>query len=319
MKDSNNRTIKYMRLSITDMCNFRCSYCIPEDAKTSFHKLSINDIKIIASNLNKLGIEKVKLTGGEPLVRDDVADIVYTLKNECNIKEVTLTTNGALLHKHLDALEQAKLDGITISIDTIQKDDFKELVKRNEYEQVINNIILARNSSIKNIKLNCVPLKQFGDENIISMCNFARELNIPIRFIEMMPIGLGRNFPGYNYNELISCLKQKYGSYKPTSTTKGNGPAHYLKFEQLDIDIGIISAISNKFCENCNRIRVTSTGKLKQCLHYNYNINLLEILQTDNGLETIKSFILAKPKEHSFKDYKNIKNIETLNMSDIGG
>ncbi len=319
MKDTSNREIKYMRLSITDLCNFRCSYCMPEDAKPEANMLSLANIELIASNLNKLGIEKVKLTGGEPLVRDDVSEIVSLLKTKCNIKQVTLTTNGALLHKHLNKLEDAGLDAITISIDTLDRDHFNNLVKREQYDNVINNIKLAANSTIKNIKLNCVPLKKYGEENLYNLCEFASKLNIPIRFIEMMPIGLGRNFPGYDYKTLISFFEHKYGSHTKSTTAHGNGPAHYLKFDELNVDIGVISALSNKFCENCNRIRVTSKGQLKQCLHYNYNIDLIDVLSKQDGLEKARQFIIQKPKEHAFEDYKNKKDIETLNMSEIGG
>ncbi len=318
MIDTNNRTIEYMRLSVTDMCNFRCSYCMPDDTVLESHTLSLDDIQLICLNLNKLGITKVKLTGGEPLVRNDISQIVHILKTKCNIKEVTLTTNGVLLDKHLSNLEAAGLDAITISIDTLNENDFNNLVKREQFTTVINNIKLAVNSKISNIKLNCVPLKLFGDQNIISMVEFANSLNVQLRFIEMMPIGLGRKFPGYNYTELVKILESQYGTKLDSDKIHGNGPASYLRFEPLDIEVGLISAVSNKFCESCNRIRITSTGHLKQCLHYNYNINVVETLKQQNGLKQIEHFILAKPKEHAFTSI-NKKDIETLHMSEIGG
>lgn len=320
MIDSNNREIKYLRLSITDMCNFRCAYCMPEDSKFEAHNLSLDNIELIASNLNTLGIKKVKLTGGEPLVRNDISQIVSLLKTKCNIDEVTLTTNGALLAKHLPSLEQAKLDAITISIDTIDPTKFNNIVRRDQFEQVLSNIKLAKRSSISNIKLNCVPLKQFGDDNIIEMCKFASEQKIPLRFIEMMPIGLGRNFPGYDYQTLLKLIEANFGAAVKSSINHGNGPAQYFKFEQLEIEIGFIQALSNKFCDSCNRVRVTSQGHLKQCLHYNYNIDLIELLKTKEGLEQVKDFILAKPQEHAFtKTNINKKDLETLHMSEIGG
>lgn len=320
MIDGNNREIKYMRLSITDMCNFRCEYCMPDDQQKPTHTLSLADIELIATNLNKLGITKVKLTGGEPLVRDDVAEIVNILKTKCNIKEVTLTTNGALLHKYLHKLEKAGLDSITISIDTLKEEHFNDLVKRQMYQTVIQNIKLAANSKINNIKLNVVPIQKYGNQNIIDLCNFANSYQLPIRFIEMMPIGLGRKFPGYDFKSLMTILEEHFGSYQSSPTVHGNGPACYYKFTNLNIDVGIISAVSNKFCDSCNRIRVTSTGHLKQCLHYNYNIDLLETLNRENGLEEIRGFVITKPRQHAFKDMTiNKKNLETLKMSEIGG
>lgn len=320
MKDNTNREIKYMRLSITDSCNFRCSYCMPDGAITTAHSLSLENIKLIASNLNILGITKVKLTGGEPLVRNDIADIVKCLKNDCNIEEVTLTTNGALLDKHLTDLELAGLDAITISIDTMDEELFNNLVKRETYKRVIENIKLAKKSKISNIKLNVVPLKQYGEQNIIELVQFANKLNLPIRFIEMMPIGLGRKYIGYDYKSILNILETNYGQYNNSNTSYGNGPASYYTFENLNIEIGLISALSNKFCDSCNRIRVTSTGHLKQCLHYNYNINLVDVLNKENGLEEIKAFIMDKPKEHAFTNNNiNKEKLEALKMSDIGG
>lgn len=320
MVDNTNREIKYMRLSITDSCNFRCSYCMPDGPGQSPHNLSIDDIELIASKLNQLGITKVKLTGGEPLTRSDLSDIVAVLKNKCNINQVTLTTNGALLDQHLSKLEQAGLDGITISIDTLDETKFNKLVKRDYYKQVINNIILAKHSSIPNIKLNVVPLKKFGDDNIIDLVNFANDNQIPIRFIEMMPIGLGRKYLGYNYKEILSILQTSFGNYTASTTTYGNGPASYWSFEELNIEIGLIYALSNKFCDSCNRIRVTSTGHLKQCLHYNYNIDLVKTLATEDGLKQVRDFILEKPQEHAFTNkHINKEKLETLKMSDIGG
>lgn len=320
MKDNTNREIKYMRLSITDSCNFRCSYCMPDGTVTGAHSLSLENIKLIASNLNKLGITKVKLTGGEPLVRNDIADIVKCLKVDCNIEEVTLTTNGVLLDKYLEDLESAGLDAITISIDTMDKKLFNNLVKRESYDRVIDNIKLAKQSEIKNIKLNVVPLKQFGDNNIIELVEFANKLSLPIRFIEMMPIGLGRKYLGYDYKSILSILESQYGEYNKSSTLHGNGPASYYRFTKLNIEVGLISALTNKFCDSCNRIRVTSTGHLKQCLHYNYNINLIELLNDQNGLDQVRKFIMEKPEEHAFTNKQiNKEKLETLKMSDIGG
>lgn len=321
MKDNFNRTINYMRLSITDRCNFRCQYCMPKD--TTYDTdisdiLTINDIELITSKLNVIGIGKIKLTGGEPLMRQDIADIVNVLKNNCGIKEVTLTTNGVLLDQYIHDLEMAGLDAITISIDSINEDDFNTITRRNDYSRVINNIKLAKCSTISNIKLNVVPLRKYGEQNIIDLIEFANENDVHIRFIEMMPIGLGRQYKGYSYQEVISIIENRFGAINQSTEQLGNGPASYFTSSNLDIKVGVISALSNKFCENCNRIRVTSNGHLKQCLHYNRNIDLKEILKTDDGLKQIESFIKAKPEEHSFLKKSDL-TLESKKMSDIGG
>ncbi len=320
MIDKNKRVIKYMRLSLTDMCNFRCKYCMPKEQITSSHILGLDDIELICQNLNKLGITKVKLTGGEPLVRSDIGDIIRILKSKCQIDEVTLTTNGALLHKHLEDLVKHQLDGLTISIDTLDEAKFNDLVRRDMFKQTMTNLDLAINSELKNIKLNTVPIREFGETNILELVEYANRKNVPIRFIEMMPIGLGRNYPAYMATEILAILKAKYGDYQEVETKHGNGPARYYQFANLKIHIGIISAISNKFCESCNRIRVTSKGHLKQCLHYNYNLDLVTTLKQQGGLDKIRDFIMDKPKEHAFIDHTADQNkLETLKMSDIGG
>lgn len=323
MQDNQHRNIQYMRLSLTDTCNFRCQYCMDADCEPDHHQLSLADIELICANLSKLGITKVKLTGGEPLVRNDIAQIVSFLKNKCNIQEVTLTTNGALLDKHLASLERAGLDAITISIDSIDQQAFKTVTRRKLFDRVMNNIDLAVNSSISNIKLNVVPLTRLGDQNIIDLCTYANERRIPIRFIEMMPIGLGRNYPGYNHQQLTKLLTTHFGQSAPSTHRHGNGPASYYHFQQLAIDIGIISALDNKFCSSCNRIRITSTGHLKQCLHYSKNIDLIDTLKQRDGLQMVADFIFQKPLEHAMLKNSNKinenENIETLTMSKIGG
>ncbi len=320
MRDKYQRKIEYMRLSITDSCNFRCQYCIPDGTKLSHHLMSVDDIRLIANGLKPLGINKIKLTGGEPLMHPNIIEIVDVLKNECGIEQVTLTTNGALLHQYLADFERLKLDGITISIDTIDRDAFNDLVRREQYDIVIANIKAAQKSSIKNIKLNCVPLKARGDNNLVELCHFANSLAIPLRFIEVMPIGYGRRFPGYDHSTILDILNQNFGKSKIHNEKLGNGPASYYCLEHLTAPVGIISAVSNKFCESCNKIRVTSTGHLKQCLHYNYNIDLIDLLNSENGIQEIKKFITEKPKEHAFSNEEINKNeIETLTMSEIGG
>ncbi len=321
MLDDYSRKIEYMRLSITDSCNFRCQYCIADGAEISHHYMDTDDIKLIANGLKPLGINKIKLTGGEPLMHPDIVKIVDILKNECNIKQVTITTNGSLLHKYLADFERLKLDGITISIDTVIKKDFNDLVKRSQYDQVIANIYAAQKSTISNIKLNCVPLRSMGNDNLLELCRFANSLALPLRFIEMMPIGYGRKFPGYDFNSILQILTNEFSSYQVCTQKLGNGPASYFNFTALDIPVGIISAVSNKFCDSCNKIRVTSQGHLKQCLYYNYNIDLISLLNQEDGLQEIKQFIANKPKEHAFNQDNaiNKNEIETLKMSEIGG
>lgn len=317
MIDDNQRKVDYMRLSITDSCNLRCSYCMPNGLNKQVTNLSLDDIKLICSKLSQFGISKVKITGGEPLIHPQIDEIVKLLKNIDSITEVTITTNGVNLDQHIDKFERYGLDGITISIDTLNKQTYNGLVNRNAFDQVIRNIELASKSKLKNVKLNCVPLKHLGDDNIIELINFANKCDLNIRFIEIMPIGIGKVSNGYTYQQMIDLVNKNYQGAKPYNKKLGNGPAVYYSFDDLKINIGFISAVSNKFCAKCNKIRITSDGYLKQCLHYNYRIKLTEKLKTEEGIDEVKSFIMKKPKEHRFLN--NGKNIETKGMSEIGG
>ncbi len=321
MLDKYNRKINYMRLSITDKCNLRCQYCMPANGVKYIadeQLLTVDDIEKIASKLNLLGIDTVKLTGGEPLVRDDVAQIVSVLKTKANIKHVSLTTNGVLLDKHLDNLVAAGLDAITISIDSIDADEYATMTRRDQLARVIKNIIAAKNSNIANVKLNSVATHSQSEQSILNLIDFANTNHIPIRFIEMMPIGLGKNFQGYSPEQLASLLTKHFGTSKIENTKLGNGPASYYTYQKLNIPIGLISAVSNNFCANCNKIRVTSTGDLKQCLHYNYKINLRDLIVSECDLQTIADFIYGKPEKHAFGEQDG-SDFEQLKMSDIGG
>ncbi len=320
MQDNQKRKIEYMRLSITDKCNFRCKYCMPNKDIEFLREdelLTSKQIKDIVYEFSKLGIEKIKITGGEPLLRNDVVTIIQNLKNIEKIKEVTLTTNGLLLHKYIDDFIKIGLNSINISIDTLDEKKHFEITKRDSLKQVVNNIILAKEKGFKNIKLNVVPLKELGEKNIYELVNFANEYNLNLRFIEMMPIGLGRKYESFNHNEILNILKIKYGEYKQDAQKYGNGPANYYTLENLNIKIGIIAALSNKFCQDCNRIRITSTGNLKQCLNFNTNINIKEKIKTPQGLKEIEEFIFNKPLEHKFKEKNDLE--EKLNMFNIGG
>ncbi len=321
MKDSFNREVNYLRLSITDKCNLRCKYCMPQTHNTFLKTkdlISTKDIQNIVKGLSKLGITKVKLTGGEPLLRDDFGHILKVI-NE-SIEEITLTTNGVFIYKYIDEITKY-ITSINISLDTINKQYFQEITKRDELDQTLKSIKLAVSKNISNIKINTVPLKEYGENNIYELVEFSQNYNLPIRFIEMMPIGLGKNYKSYSFKEMITILERKYGKSKKINKKLGNGPATYFEFEKLKINIGFILAISNKFCEDCNKVRVTSNGYLKSCLHYKDNINIKKLLTnyTEEDLQILKEFIFNKPEAHRFLEEVNKKEFEDKTMSFIGG
>ncbi len=317
MNDKHNRTIDYVRLSITDRCNLRCKYCMPADAIDYFDEvLDLNELHKIIDNLCSLGIKKIKITGGEPLVRTDIIEIIKYIKSKPEIEKLTITTNGVLLDRYIDDFIKYQVDGINISVDTINQQKYAEFTRRDQLNQVLTNIDLAIAKGFNNIKLNAVPMIDQPINDLFNLIEFAQERNLILRFIEMMPIGLGRKYKSYNSQQLQQALSTKYGTMRELNTTFGNGPASYFTFTNLKMPIGIIAAISNKFCQSCNRIRITSDGKLKQCLHYNANVNFRDI--EPDSLTKIVDFIYEKPKEHAFNQ-KTEQELETLNMSSIGG
>ena len=324
MFDSYNRKIDYMRISVTDRCNLRCKYCMPSDGVDFISHneiLTYDEIIRLIKIATKLGITNIKITGGEPLVRKDVMGLIKNIKNIDKIKSVTMTTNGTLIKEHIDEIVDSKVDTINVSLDTLDKEKYKEITGFDKIDDVIEGINLLVNSNIKT-RINVVALKKFNFEEIIKLSDFTNGKNIDLRFIELMPIGLVKDEESYNEEEILSILRDKYGKEIELDRKIGKGPAHYFNFEKYDGNIGFINAISHKFCSGCNRVRLTSDGKLKTCLQYESNIDLKKYLRSDSSdeeiLEVLKNSILMKQKEHEFNNDK-IDNKERKFMQSIGG
>lgn len=325
MLDLYERNIDYLRISITDKCNFRCKYCMPEDNFDILRNdeiLTFEEIIKICRCASKLGIVKIKITGGEPLLRTDVIDLIKSIKKLPHIKNVTLTTNGAFLYDKIQELKNSGIDSINVSLDTLIKEKFNDITRRNEFDRVIEGIKAAINIGIK-IKINCVPIRNFNFDEIADIAAISKDKNIDVRFIEMMPIGIGESFKGISNREVLDILEKEYGKFSRLGSTNDNGPAVYYKNEKFKGRIGVISAVSNEFCDNCNRIRVTAEGSLKPCLCYGTGIDLKTLIingcNEDDLTEAIKIGILSKPKKHEFNKAKKSSNIEIRKMSQIGG
>ena len=325
MTDEYGRKIDYLRLSLTDKCNLRCIYCIPSDAEEIPHFdkiLSMDQIFDICSAMSDLGIRKLKLTGGEPLVRSGISEFIAKVKNETKIQNVTLTTNGILLKKHLDDLSKAGLDAINISLDTLDTTTYKELTGFDKLGSVLDSIDYACETNIPSIKINCVPLGKINEDDLVPIAKMAKDKNIHVRFIELMPIGFGKKFESVSTKDVMNKIQNELGILIPFDGQLGNGPARYYKIDGFKGKIGFISALSNKFCSGCNRIRLTSSGFLKTCLHFNKGIDLLPYLKNGNSDELKNSILKAvsdKPLHHSFGDKDNKENVDDNNMVSIGG
>ena len=268
MLDKLNRKIDYLRISVIDRCNLRCVYCMPEEGIESIPHdeiLTYDEILRICEIVSELGIRKIKITGGEPLVRKDIVNLIRDIKNIDKIEQVTLTTNGILLHEMLDDLYDAGIDAINISLDTLNKDNFKKITRRDGLEKVLMSIDKAYDLGIR-VKINCLAIRDFNLRELVEIASFAKDREIDVRFIELMPIGFGKKYTQIDNDEILSILESRFGTFEIVTEKRGNGPAKYYRNQNMKGCIGFISAISHEFCESCNRIRLTSSGFLKLCL-----------------------------------------------------
>ena len=325
MLDKLNRKIDYLRISVIDRCNLRCVYCMPEEGIESIPHdeiLTYDEILRICEIVSELGIRKIKITGGEPLVRKDIVNLVRDIKNIDKIEQVTLTTNGILLHEMLDDLYDAGIDAINISLDTLNKDNFKKITRRDGLEKVLMSIDKAYDLGIR-VKINCLAIRDFNLRELVEIASFAKDREIDVRFIELMPIGFGKKYTQIDNDEILSILESRFGTFEIVTEKRGNGPAKYYKNQNMKGCIGFISAISHEFCESCNRIRLTSSGFLKLCLHYNKGIDLKEPIRNGISDEDLKKLIhdtiWNKPISHKFGHASEEQDIELKNMVQIGG
>ena len=324
MFDKYGREIDYIRISVTDRCNLKCLYCMPEEGVSMVsHEeiLSYDEIVTLAEVFASLGIRKIKLTGGEPLVRRDLPWLVKKLKVLPGIEKVTLTTNGLFLKEALGELGEAGIDGINLSLDTLNPEVFAEITRRRGLDKVLEGFYEALKYPEIPLKINCVPLGR-EDQEVLEIAELARHYPVHVRYIEMMPIGLGRQFRSVGEEELLKQLREKYGTPSPCQEKLGNGPAHYYSFPGFLGKIGFISALSHKFCGSCNRVRLTSQGFLKTCLQYETGADLRRLLREGASQETLKraveQAIRDKPQSHRFGQ-KDTGEVETHMMSQIGG
>ena len=325
MLDKLNRKIDYLRISVIDRCNLRCVYCMPEEGIESIPHdeiLTYDEILRICEIVSELGIRKIKITGGEPLVRKDIVNLIRDIKNIDKIEQVTLTTNGILLHEMLDDLYDAGIDAINISLDTLSKDNFKKITRRDGLEKVLMSIDKAYDLGIR-VKINCLAIRDFNLGELVEIASFAKDREIDVRFIELMPIGFGKKYTQIDNDEILSILESRFGTFEIVTEKRGNGPAKYYRNQNMKGCIGFISAISHEFCESCNRIRLTSSGFLKLCLHYNKGIDLKEPIRNGISDEDLKKLIhdtiWNKPISHKFGHASEEQDIELKNMVQIGG
>ena len=327
MRDNLNRKINYLRISITDNCNLRCIYCMPKEGAIYHNEeemISIDEASELVQIFSELGIEKVRITGGEPLLRTGVCQLVKNISSIDSIKETGLTTNGILLHKYLDELYQNGLTTLNVSLDTINDEKYKEITRIGDVHNVIGAIKKAKKYNLE-VKLNSLIIQDFNEDEIESLVEFAIENKVALRFIELMPIGYGKSLKGFKNEDIKKKIEEKYSlmDFDDNILGPSKGPAKYYKLGETDLLIGFISPISKCFCETCNRVRVTSDGKLKECLYYKGNLDLKEELRKGTSHEEIKEKIIKaviqKKDQHKFLETDRPEDSEKKDMSMIGG
>lgn len=320
--DRFSRKFKYLRLSLTEKCNFKCSYCLPNGYKGCSPKnLELDEIINLASAFKELGIEKIRLTGGEPTLRPDLVKIIYALKNEVGISQVALTTNGFRLERDLEDLRAAGLDCLNVSLDSLIKEKFQSICGTDKCDAIKKSIDRAINIGFKSIKVNCVLLRNLNDEEFPEFLRFAQSRPISIRFIELMRTGDNQEY--FRKHHLpVSTFEQTLlrGGWEAQQSGPASGPAKEFGHPEFLGKIGFISPYSKDFCSTCNRLRVSSTGGLRLCLFGQGDVSLRHLLKNSSERLELKEMIACalklKPESHSL--HKNVfGNMHSL--SAIGG
>lgn len=323
MLDQYGRRINYLRISVTDRCNLRCRYCMPEGVQDVGMKniLTFEEIWEIVKTGVSLGITHIRITGGEPLVRKGCADLILGIRKIPGVETITMTTNGVLLGNYAKQLKEAGVDGVNISLDTLDPEEFCQITGKRELPAVLAGIRAAKDAGLP-VKLNAVNRKELDP---VPLVRYAQNENLPLRFIEMMPVGYGKQYVGRSNEELREMLEKTFGTAEKLVDSEelsrmGSGPAVYYRFSDLKVPVGFISAIHGKFCDTCNRVRLTAEGYLKLCLCYDQGVDLRHVLregEKENLRTVMEEAIFRKPAAHCFE--RPSEMTETHEMVKIGG
>lgn len=309
LSDSFGRQITYLRLSVTDRCDFRCVYCMAEDMTFVPRKdvLSFEELALVARAFVELGVRKIRLTGGEPLVRKDIVNAVEKIAAIEGLQELCLSTNASKLRHYASPLKQAGIDRINVSLDSLEAEKFKQLTRTGDLHEVINGIDAALAAGFKGLKINAVILRGRNDDEILNLVEFARVRGIDISFIEEMPLGAivehDRALAFMPSDDIRACIETRY-PLTPSQRSTG-GPSRYFSMADSPSQVGFISPHSHNFCGECNRVRVTAEGKLILCLGNEDGLDLRAIVRhSEDPLTALKQAItqamIRKPERHHF-------------------
>ncbi|MDO4987530.1 MAG: GTP 3',8-cyclase MoaA [Synergistes sp.] len=321
LKDSFGRKLTYLRVSVTDRCNYRCLYCMPpEGVKCIPHAdiLRYEEIKFLCGIFCEMGIEKFRFTGGEPLVRRGLVPFLKELHNELPQAKIALTTNASLLSDNAEALASSGISALNISLDTLNPERFKEITRIGTIDKVIEGIDAAVDAGIENIKINTVLIRGFNDKEIPAILKFAEERKIVLRLIEFMPLqdGIWHKNSFISGSEILSNMPCADGWREVKCSDKNRGPAQYYENDETGERIGIITAVSNHFCSRCNRLRLSALGNLRTCL-FNPEETPLKDLVRNGDAEKLRAAIYdaVARKPRCWNDIRD----GHIKMSGIGG
>lgn len=321
--DQFGRKIDYVRISVTDRCDLRCTYCIPKGFKgfeVNKNWLTFDEIMRVVSAFSTMGTDHYRITGGEPLLRKDVTELIRRIKEIPTIKDLSMTTNATQLEKHAKGLKAAGLDRLNISLDSINPLTVHQITGNDCIEKVKQGIFAAKDAGFETIKINMVPMIGVNDKDIDAMIKFCMDNGLILRLIEAMPMGsTGQNTEGEDLTILLESLRHKYGLIDSTKSL-GQGPAKYYESPDGSFTFGLITPMSQHFCDACNRVRMSVDGTLYMCLGQEEAFPLREMLRdncTDEELQTaIRKAVDLKPHKHEFTtDATKIQRI----MSMTGG
>jgi cyclic pyranopterin phosphate synthase len=321
--DRFSRLHNYLRISVTDRCNQRCHFCMPLDQQFFHSKkeiLSYEEIVMVVKVANRLGIDRVRITGGEPLVRRALPQLIHMLKEQTDTQDISMTTNGLLLERFAQSLKEAGLDRINVSLHSLQPERFNKLTRFGTLETVLRGIRKAMEVGLAPMKVNALILKGFNDDEIEDLFQLTLQDEIVVRFLELMPIGEALSLNGLgsylNLTKVRQRLTRKYGLVPVAET--GNGPAKYWRAPGAPGKVGFITPISNKYCDTCSRMRLTANGELRPCLAYDVHVNMREAIRNRDLAameEAFKKALAIKPQGHHWEEGQTTHTV----MSSLGG
>lgn len=324
LKDRFGRTVDYLRISITDRCDFRCVYCMAEDMEflPRAQILTLEEIYTLAQAFAELGVKKIRITGGEPLVRKGALELLRNIGRIASLKELVLTTNGSQLATMAKALKEAGVKRINISLDTLDADKFKAITRTGDLDQVLKGIQAAKSAGFERLKINAVILKNRNHLEVTDLVRFAVANGIDISFIEEMPLGVVNQHDrseAYYSSDLIKADLARHFTLIQ-SLEKTGGPSNYFNVAGTQTRVGFISPHSHNFCDTCNRVRLTVEGRLLLCLGNEHSIDLKQVLRTHPGdmaalKQAIIDAMLIKPEKHEFNIHEQPVILRHMNMT----